>query len=108
MQLEDIVQKVKELGFKDVCVTGGEPLAQDATKNLLKELVDLGFEVSLETGGSISIAGIDESVKIIMDIIKKIRNIKVTLSISPAKPITLILRGNEKKSNIMIIALKCL
>ena len=68
MQLEAIVQKVKELGFKDVCVTGGEPLAQDATKNLLKELVDLGFKVSLETGGSISIAGIDESVKIIMDI----------------------------------------
>ena len=68
MQLADIVQKVKELGFKDVCVTGGEPLAQDATKNLLKELVDLGFKVSLETGGSISIAGIDESVKIIMDI----------------------------------------
>ena len=68
MQLEAIVQKVKELGFKDVCVTGGEPLAQDATKNLLKELVDLRFEVSLETGGSISIAGIDESVKIIMDI----------------------------------------
>ena len=55
MQLQAIVQKVKELGFKDVCVTGGEPLAQDGTKNLLKELVDLGFEVSLETGGSISV-----------------------------------------------------
>jgi 7-carboxy-7-deazaguanine synthase len=69
MQLVAVIQKVKELGFKDVCITGGEPLAQnDNTKHLLKELADLGFEVSLETGGSISVAGIDERVKIIMDI----------------------------------------
>jgi len=36
-----------------------------------------------------------------MDIIKKIRNIKVTLSISPTKPITLVLRGNSEKTNII-------
>ena len=40
---------------------------------------------------------IELDAQLIMNIIKEIRNIKVTLSISPAKPIALILRGNEKK-----------
>ena len=68
MLIEDIIYQVKELNFKDVCVTGGEPLAQPNSKKLLKDLVDLDFQVSLETGGSINIEGIDERVKIIMDI----------------------------------------
>ncbi len=44
---------------------------------------------------------IESDIQIIMDIIKKIRNIKITLSISPSKPITLVLRGNEKITNIL-------
>jgi len=44
---------------------------------------------------------IESDVQLIMDIIKKIRNIKVTLSISPTKPITLVLRGNSEKTNII-------
>jgi len=44
---------------------------------------------------------IEADIQIIMDIIKKIRNIKVTLSISPTKPITLVLRGNETITNIL-------
>ena len=51
-----------------MCVTGGEPLAQSNSKKLLKYLVDLNFQVSLETGGSINLEGIDKRVKIIMDI----------------------------------------
>ena len=68
MLIEDIIYQVKELNFRDVCVTGGEPLAQPNSKKLLKDLVNLDFQVSLETGGSISLEGIDEHVKIIMDI----------------------------------------
>ncbi len=68
MFFEDIIHQVKQFNCKDVCVTGGEPLAQPNSKQLLKDLVDLDFQVSLETGGSINIEGIDERVKIIMDI----------------------------------------
>ena len=68
MLFEDIIHRVTKFNCKDVCVTGGEPLAQANSKKLLKDLADLDFKVSLETGGSISLEGIDERVKIIMDI----------------------------------------
>ena len=68
MLFEDIIHQVTKFNCKDVCVTGGEPLAQANSKKLLKDLADLDFQVSLETGGSISLEGIDERVKIIMDI----------------------------------------
>ena len=68
MLIENIICQVKEFNFRDVCVTGGEPLAQPNSKKLLKDLADLDFQVSLETGGSINLEEIDERVKIIMDI----------------------------------------
>ena len=68
MLFEDIIQQVTKFNCKDVCVTGGEPLAQENSKKLLKDLADLDFQVSLETGGSISLKEVDERVKIIMDI----------------------------------------
>jgi len=68
MLFEDIIRQVTKFNCKDVCVTGGEPLAQANSKKLLKDLADLDFQVSLETGGSISLKGVDERVKIIMDI----------------------------------------
>jgi len=68
MLIEDIIHQVTKFNCKDVCVTGGEPLAQANSKKLLKDLADLDFQVSLETGGSISLKEVDERVKIIMDI----------------------------------------
>ena len=66
--IEDIIGQVQKHNCKDVCVTGGEPLAQKNSKELLTDLANLDFQVSLETGGSMSLEGIDERVKIIMDI----------------------------------------
>jgi len=68
MLFEDIIHQVTKFNCKDVCVTGGAPLAQANSKKLLKDLADLDFQVSLETGGSISLKEVDERVKIIMDI----------------------------------------
>ena len=68
MLFEDIIHQVTKFNCKDVCVTGGEPLAQANSKKLLKDLANLNFQVSLETGGSISLKEVDERVKIIMDI----------------------------------------
>ena len=49
-------------------MTGGEPLVQKECLDLMKRLCDEGFDVMLETGGSLPIKDIDERVMIIMDL----------------------------------------
>ncbi len=68
MELAEIMQKVSEYGAKYVTVTGGEPLAQKACHDLLKELCDAGYSVSLETGGAIDTSLVDPRVSVILDI----------------------------------------
>jgi len=63
-----VLDKVKEHGVKHVCVTGGEPLAQQGCIPLLKSLCDAGYEVSLETSGAIDIAAVDSRVSRVMDL----------------------------------------
>src|SRR2546430_9406623 len=46
-----IVTRVREFGTPYVCVTGGEPLAQQGCAPLLTMLCDAGLRVSLETSG---------------------------------------------------------
>jgi 7-carboxy-7-deazaguanine synthase len=61
-----ILQRVKALSCPLVEVTGGEPLAQPASASLISELLDAGFQVLLETNGSLDIGGVDgRCVKII-------------------------------------------
>lgn len=66
--IEEIVEKVKSYNCRLVEVTGGEPLFQEECYDLLKRLCEEGFEVLLETGGSLPIKEIDKGVKIIMDL----------------------------------------
>lgn len=68
MQLSDIVQQVQGYNAKHVTVTGGEPLAQPECLELLSQLCDLGYKVSLETGGAIDISGVDPRVYTVLDI----------------------------------------
>jgi len=63
-----VLQQVKDYGVKHVCVTGGEPLAQQACVPLLKALCDAGYEVSLETSGAMDIAAVDSRVSRVMDL----------------------------------------
>ncbi len=63
-----ILEMVGKYKAKYVTVTGGEPLAQKNCKVLLKMLCDSDYEVSLETSGAISVAGIDSRVSKVMDI----------------------------------------
>ena len=51
-----------------VTVTGGEPLAQPNCLPLLDALCDAGYEVSLETGGAMSLAGVDPRVVTVLDL----------------------------------------
>jgi 7-carboxy-7-deazaguanine synthase len=52
----------------NVCVTGGEPLAQKRCVDLLEALADAGLAVSLETSGAIDISPVDRRVSRIVDI----------------------------------------
>lgn len=68
MGIDDIMSSIKKYDTRYVTVTGGEPLAQKEVLNLLKTLADSDYEVSLETGGGLSIKEVDPRVKIILDI----------------------------------------
>lgn len=67
-ELGEILQRVAEHAPRYVTVTGGEPLAQQPCRELLTALCQRGYEVSLETGGALDIAGIDPRVSIVMDL----------------------------------------
>lgn len=68
MLIDDIITKVESYNCKLVEITGGEPLVQDNVHILMKKLCDKGYEVMLETGGSLTIKDVDKRIKIIMDL----------------------------------------
>ena len=53
MSINDVMARVESYGCKLVEVTGGEPLAQSESFDLIKRLCDDGYEVLIETSGSI-------------------------------------------------------
>jgi 7-carboxy-7-deazaguanine synthase len=64
----DVLERVRTLGARYVCVTGGEPLAQKACFTLLTALADAHFRVSLETSGAMMLDAVDPRVIRIVDI----------------------------------------
>lgn len=65
---DEIISKVKEFGIRLVELTGGEPLLQSGALLLTKRLLDEGYDVLIETNGSMSIEDVDNRAVIIMDI----------------------------------------
>ena len=68
MSLPDIIKEVKKYDSEYVCVTGGEPLGQRATTQLMQLLLDQKYIVSLETNGSFSVKEVPLSVIKVIDI----------------------------------------
>ena len=66
--IESVLAEVGKYPARQVCVTGGEPLAQKECLPLLSALCDAGYEVSLETSGALDIAGVDPRVARVMDL----------------------------------------
>lgn len=55
MSIEEIISKLDK-DIKNVTLTGGEPLwNKENSKALLRELVNLGYNISVETNGSINL-----------------------------------------------------
>ena len=63
-----VADRVAGFSPRYVTVTGGEPLAQKNCLPLLQKLCDAGYEVSLETSGAMSLAGVDERVVKVLDL----------------------------------------
>ena len=55
MALSEIMHTVDDYGARYVTVTGGEPLAQPQCIELLEQLCDAGYRVSLETSGAMPV-----------------------------------------------------
>jgi 7-carboxy-7-deazaguanine synthase len=68
LDLEAILDKVRNIGASHVCVTGGEPLAQPNCLKLLARLCDAGYQVSLETSGALDVAAVDARVSRVIDV----------------------------------------
>lgn len=66
--IEDIIKKAKEIGYRNITLTGGEPLLQKNSFKLIEELTKNGFLVNIETNGSIDITPLlDKDVIITLD-----------------------------------------
>ncbi len=68
LDVAEIVARVRGYAARHVCVTGGEPLAQPHCLTLLRQLCDLGLNVSLETSGAFDIGGVDVRVARVVDV----------------------------------------
>jgi len=55
LSVAEVVAQVDRYGCRLVELTGGEPLMQPEAIDLLRELVAVGYEVLLETGGSLPV-----------------------------------------------------
>ena len=66
--IDRVAEQVASHQPRYVTVTGGEPLAQKNCLPLLERLCDAGYEVSLETGGAMSLAGVDPRVVTVLDL----------------------------------------
>ncbi len=68
MEIGEILAAVAAHPTRHVTVTGGEPLAQKASLDLMTALCDAGYDVSLETSGALPIEAVDPRVGRIVDI----------------------------------------
>ena len=68
MAIQDILDTVADYKTDYITVTGGEPLAQPQCLELLKQLCDLGYRVSLETSGAMPVEEVDPRVIKIIDL----------------------------------------
>lgn len=59
-EISDIERQIRSFGCRLVEITGGEPLLQAETPELIRTLLDRRYTVLLETNGSMDIGCIDE------------------------------------------------
>lgn len=68
LEVASIIVQVEQFNTQYITITGGEPLAQPACRELIKQLLDKNFIVSLETSGAIDMYDVDSRVIKVMDL----------------------------------------
>jgi len=68
MSIDEILAEIGKYNCNLVEITGGEPLVQQGSLDLIHKLCEAGYKVLLETGGSLPIKEIDRRVNIILDL----------------------------------------
>jgi 7-carboxy-7-deazaguanine synthase len=68
LSIDAIVNQVQTFNTQFITVTGGEPLAQKDCHELLTQLCDRHYTVSLETSGALDVSLVDPRVHKILDI----------------------------------------
>jgi len=68
MTLDEVIARVDAYGCNLVEVTGGEPLAQRESLELIRRLCDAEREVLIETSGSIDTSEVDPRARVILDV----------------------------------------
>jgi len=69
LSIENVLERIEEATIRLVEITGGEPLLQkDETAGLTTLLLDSGYNVLIETNGTLSIESIDGRAIMIMDV----------------------------------------
>lgn len=68
MTLAEVLSEVERQGLRLVELTGGEPLLQPGSLELMSALCDRGYRVLLETSGSLDVRPVDPRVVKIVDL----------------------------------------
>ncbi len=68
LSIDEILNRFRASGLKEVLLTGGEPLLQEGIYPLMEALLSEGARVFLETNGSISLSRVPPGVVKIMDL----------------------------------------
>ena len=69
MQIAEILKKIRDFGpVNHITITGGEPLTQVESIDLMKSLLKLNYNIQLETNGSILLKNVPRKVRKIVDV----------------------------------------
>lgn len=68
MDIWTVIEQVKSYGCRLVEITGGEPLLQEETTELIRRLLDEELQVLLETNGSMDVSAVDRRCVKVVDV----------------------------------------
>lgn len=70
MTMEQIIERVEEIGAPFVALTGGEPLVQEGVNRLVEALLEDSYHVTVETNGAVALESLpsSEELMISMDV----------------------------------------
>ncbi|MFQ5862000.1 MAG: radical SAM protein [Candidatus Brocadiales bacterium] len=68
MSIEEILSDIELLGCNLIEITGGEPLLQEETRELVSRLINGGYRVLVETNGTLDISVLPEGAVRIVDL----------------------------------------